>query len=93
MSGGHFDYKQYDISHIIASIQQLIYMNNSKELNQWGDTKGAKYTSETILEFERAVELLQIAETYVQRIDWLVSGDDNEENFHSRLKSDLGAIK
>jgi len=93
MSGGHFDYKQYDISHIIASIQQLIYMNNSKELNEWGDTKGAGYTSETILEFERAVELLQIAETYVQRIDWLVSGDDNEENFHSRLKSDLGAIK
>ena len=27
--------------------------------------------------------------TYTQRIDWLVSGDDGEDSFHSRLKKEL----
>jgi len=27
--------------------------------------------------------------TYVQRLDWLVSGDDGEEDFHTRLRKEL----
>lgn len=28
-------------------------------------------------------------EVYVQRIDWLASGDDGEDSFHKRLEADL----
>lgn len=30
---------------------------------------------------------------YTQRIDWLLSGDDGEESFHSRLKEELDKLK
>lgn len=29
----------------------------------------------------------------MQRIDWLLSGDDGEENFLRRLKKDLGELE
>lgn len=93
MSGGHFDYKQYDISRIYEGIKQLILDNDSLEINGWGDSKGRGYTTETIQEFKRALELLQLAQIYIQRIDWLVSGDDGEDSFHRRLKNDLGEIE
>ena len=37
--------------------------------------------------------LLKKATIYAQRIDWLVSGDDGEESFLSRLKEDLEQLK
>lgn len=33
------------------------------------------------------------AQVYAQRIDWLLSGDDGEDNFHLRLKEDLANLK
>jgi hypothetical protein len=35
---------------------------------------------------------LLLAQIYVQRIDWLVSGDDGEDSFHSRLDADFEAL-
>jgi hypothetical protein len=32
---------------------------------------------------------LHKAQIYVQRIDWLVSGDDSEDSFHQRLAQDI----
>jgi hypothetical protein len=91
MSGGHFDYAQYKIEWMADAIAQLIYENNSEELNQWGDKKGREYTDETISEFRAAVRLLRRAGIYTQRIDWLVSCDDGEDTFHKRLAFDLAA--
>lgn len=93
MSGGYFDYDQYKIAIIADSIEQLIWDNNSEELNEWGDRKSRDYTEETISEFRIAVQMLRRAEIYVQRIDWLVSGDDGEDNLHKRLALDLAALK
>ena len=91
MSGWHFDYDQYKIGYIADSIEQLIYNNNSEELNEYGTKKGRRYTDETISEFRTAVRLLKRAQIYAQRIDWLVSGDDGEDSFHKRLAFDLAA--
>ena len=93
MSGGHFGYKQYDIDTIYQDIKQLIIDNDSDEVNEWGSSKGRRYTDETIVEFKCALEALRLAQIYTQRIDWLVSGDDGVESFHRRLKNDLGEIK
>ena len=85
MSGGHFNYDQYKIGMIADDIQNLIDNNNIK--NEWGYANN--YSEETIAEFRKAIVLLREAQVYAQRIDWLVSGDDGEDNFHERIKSDL----
>jgi hypothetical protein len=89
MSGGHFDYGQYQISTIAETVESLILKNDSNEVGDYGETIGRHYTPETIEEFKKAVALLKVAYTYAQRIDWLVSGDDGEDTFHQRLKNDL----
>ena len=35
------------------------------------------------------IDILRRAEIYAQRVDYLISGDDGEESFHSRLKEEL----
>lgn len=105
MSGGRFDYQQYRMEDIIDSIQEEIdnnikpwYSEDSQyeweqESNKrFFESGGKRYSDETIREFKNAVKYLRIAKTYVQRVDWLLSGDDGEESFHKRLKKELDEI-
>ena len=89
MSGGHFQYKQWEIGHIADEVEQLIIDNDSDELNEYGDIKGYHFSNETIDEFKKALKILRQAHIYTQRLDWLVSGDDGEDSFHRRLKDEL----
>jgi hypothetical protein len=89
MSGGHFNYDQYKIEYIADEVEQLIINNDSEELDEYGSFLGSHFTPETIDEFKKGLLLLRQARIYVQRIDWLVSGDDGEDSFHRRLKHDL----
>jgi hypothetical protein len=54
------------------------------------DLRHYKYPKEVIREFETAIVLLRKAAIYAQRIDWLLSDDDGEESFITRLREDLG---
>ena len=92
MSGGHFQYKQYEFGQIADEIEQIILDNDSEEVNEYGDTKGYGYSPETIAKFKIARMSLLLAQIYVQRIDWLVSGDDGEDSFHGRLDADFEAL-
>ena len=47
----------------------------------------------TFSEFKHGYVLLRLSEIYAQRIDWLQSGDDGEENFHERLAEDIAELK
>lgn len=105
MSGGHFDYNQNRIGYIAESIETLIENNGraktAEELKDevWRgydwyekypeDKFHYRYPDHVIEEFKKGVEILKQAQVYAQRIDWLVSGDDGEESFIKRLKSDL----
>jgi hypothetical protein len=93
MSGGHFDYNQWKIQMIADEIEQLIIDNDSEEKDEWGETKGYHFTEDTIRQFKATVELLKVSYVFVQRIDWLVSGDDGEDSFHRRLKDELEKLK
>jgi len=93
MSGGHFNYEQYRIEHISDEVEQLILNNSNEDVDEYGDRKGTFYSDATIREFEQGLEFLRRAQIYAQRIDWLVSGDDSEDTFHTRLASDLSKIK
>lgn len=100
MSGGKFDYKQYIIGQIADDIQQEIEKSGraktKKELEQEfyysedkPDPNHYRYPDEVLMKFIEAVRLLRKAEIYAHRIDWLLSGDDGEEQFLRRLNQDL----
>ena len=87
MSGGFFDYQQYRLDDMADEIRSLIALNESQTLN-----KKEKYSAETIAKFLEADKVLRIASVMVQRIDWLVSGDDGEESFHERWNEDIKSL-
>ena len=86
MSGGFFDYDQYKISIIADDVEGIIARNTEHEPSE-------QYSTETIAEFKKAVNVLRMAAIYAHRIDWLVSGDDSEDSFHERLHLELGLLK
>ena len=91
MSGGTFDYKQYELSYIADQIEEYIYKNGNDNNHDENTMRLPTYAPMTIEEFRKAVTYLRIAETYAQRIDWLLAGDDSERTFHERIKEDLSA--
>lgn len=82
MSGGHFNGAQFYLRDIADSIDTVIF-----EWEKSGILEG--FSEPTIAEFRAAVELLRRAEVYAQRIDYLISGDDSEATFHTRLRKEL----
>ena len=51
-----------------------------------------EYSPEILVEFENAISIIAKAQIYIQRIDYLLSGDDGEESFIRRLKNDLDKL-
>ena len=98
MSGGRFDYAQYRIADIYTKIEDYVDghpLDEDKYVRKHHHTMPNRYglSKETIKEFKKGIELLKKAQVYAQRIDWLLSGDDGEDNFHLRLKEDLANLK
>ena len=89
MSGGHFDYRQSLLGDIADSIEHLIETNDSEELDDWGSKKGYGFKPETIEKFKETAYLARRLREMIDRVDWLVSGDDGEETFHKRWKDQV----
>ena len=92
MSGGHFEYKQFHIRDIADTIESIV-TGYTMEVIDWQTNEEAplrdSLREETLTEFKKAVEVLRLAAIYTHRIDWMLSGDDGEDNFHERLAEDL----
>ena len=109
MSGGRFEYSQYRLTDVLEIIDREIERNGkpktSEEMKQefyhdseWyekypEDKFHYKYPEEVIEEFKKGLEIIETAQIYMQRIDWLLSGDDGDESFIERLKRDLSKRK
>ena len=108
MSGGHFDYYQWQIDEIANSIEDYIYghsledigyyIQNNEIENEEKDyiiknkhtlPNRCEFSEETIEEFKKGLDIIRKAYIYAQRIDYLLSGDDDEKSFHKRLKEDF----
>jgi hypothetical protein len=89
MSGGHFDYQQSRINDISIAIECQIFSNGKTS----EDGYKTEYSSETIKEFKTAVYQLRKAFIYAQRIDWFLSADDSESDFHERLAEELKILE
>lgn len=83
MSGGAFDYAQYTMGNIASQIEEMLASD---------DDYYKTLSDETKAKFKEAVLMLKKSEAMVQRIDWLVSGDDGEETFHRRWTEELSKI-
>jgi hypothetical protein len=79
MSGGYFDYNQYTLDDVADQVKELVEKNK----NQFN------YKPNTIKKFQETIHFLRRTAEMVQRIDWLVSGDDGEESFHKRWKEEV----
>lgn len=91
MSGGFFDYKQYQIDQSADELQSYIdiYLCDHTDDSSYKP----EFSSETWLKFAECIILLRKAAILLHRIDWLISGDDSEETFHKRLEEDLQNIR
>ena len=103
MSCGHFEYAQYKIADIYNSIEEYLYGRELDECDveeyirdYFLEDNEKKYilqhhhTIPNRYEFsKKAVHILKQAEIYAQRIDWLLSGDDDENLFHERLEEEM----
>ena len=47
------------------------------------------YSDETIEAMKKMLETIKRSQIYLKRIEWLLSGDDGEDNFLTRVKEDL----
>jgi hypothetical protein len=79
MSGGSLDYVSFKIDDAVDEIQEALRVGC--------------FSEETKERFREAVVLLREASVYAHRIEWLFSGDDNEESFHSRLEEELNELE
>ena len=89
MSGGFFDNKDFQIRYIAEDIEKVIQNNNIPDENGYE----CNFTPKTLRKLAEAVKILRLAEIYTHRIDWLMSDDDGEEEFHKALKEEIKNIK
>lgn len=80
MSGGHFDYSQFQIEQAADTLRAYIDRCNTGEADEYGSKY--EYSPKTMERFEECKETLLKAAQMLQRVDWLISGDDGEETFH-----------
>ena len=81
MSGGRFNYIQYRFADIADDMVKIIEEPEDHGLDE-----------EAVAHVQMGIKLLLAAGIYLQRIDWLVSGDDSLEAFKQRLREDLEGI-
>jgi hypothetical protein len=109
MSGGHWDYLQYRFTDVAEDVKKLIENNGKekteRELTEdsWRDSEWYekypedkfhyKYSDEIIEKFKEGLKHIELAHIYMQRLDWLLSGDDGDVSFISRLEEDLKKLE
>lgn len=69
MSGGHFNYIQYQIEDSASEVIKAIRDDHSQLTRQ---------------RFIDCADALEQAANMLQRVDWFISGDDSEETFNQR---------
>ena len=105
MSGGFFDYKEWHINCIAEQIEQEVILSGKpiprKKWEYWQMERFKEHPEEAvnyefpepvIRKMEEAIYALRAAAIYAKRVDYLISGDDGEESFISRIKEELDEL-
>ena len=78
--GGKFNYLQYDIEGAADIIESIL-------------TESLEFSYLTSLRLEQTARALRGASIMLNRVDWLLSGDDGEDTFNERWVKDLQGVK
>jgi len=89
MSGGAFNYEQYKISRIADTIENIIESNSRVIKGLFDDVVPYHYSIETLNKMKIALATLRRAERMATHIDYLISGDYDEEIFYNQWEKDL----
>jgi len=87
MSGGHFDYQQYRLNDIAEELRRTIAKCRQKR--EYYDYYSDKFINDMVDAYHKSKEL----EVILNRIDWVLSGDDSEESYIERLAEDMSEIE
>jgi len=93
MSGGHFDYQQHHLYWMAEEIDELIELNNCTDKNEYDTEIGRHYPDDIITKFKETAYELKRTAAMVHRIDWLLSGDDDEGSFRKRWDKEVPPAK
>lgn len=89
MSGGTYDYIQFRLDEVADDIKKRVRWNEKMRENPSECEEEGCYEDATVEMFKEAVAVIKMAVLYIHRIDWLLSGDDGEEDFRKRLAEEL----
>jgi hypothetical protein len=85
MSGGYFNYNQYILIDMINKLDE-----RKKRIKDYGkdiDVLTIDKSTEDLIEDAKVIA--KLAQIFIHRVDWLLSGDDGPETFKERIKEDL----
>lgn len=77
MSGGYFDYNQFRINDIVERLENI-------DTDEMPDD----------IKFDINILIARLKENFIRvhRLDWYLSGDDEECAYRQRLQSELGEL-
>lgn len=90
MSGGYFDYKQYQINEIVDGLKDALINYDFKDSGENLDIDDIIFIKNLM---EYSIRTLKEQSVIIQRLDWFLSGDDGFESFKRRLHEELDKIK
>ena len=90
MSGGYFEYQDYRLEEMAKTLRSKIALVRQKP--EWEEYPG-NYTEEFLAEMIKAHNDLLALRARLHRLDWVLSGDDGEDTYFSRLPVDLAELK
>ena len=88
MSGSRFGYNQWLLLEMAELIDEDVAENNVPD--ECGYQRDL--SKRTIAILKKTSKILKEASVYVNNIDLLLSGDQDEKSFHKRVKEDLKEI-
>lgn len=89
MSGGHFYTNKFQIIDDADEIAEIVEQNGSTELDRYGDPIGRGYSPDVLERLREAEATLRRAAIMLNRVDYLLSGDDGPESFLDRWDEEL----
>jgi len=82
MSGGHFEYKCFEIVLFAEELDREIQANDDTTVDDWGDTLGNRFEEPTISRLKTSLQIIGLAGRLAKEVEWLYSGDHGEESFN-----------
>lgn len=79
MSGGYWDYIQYQITNPVDSLRTM--------------SENPDYPEDVRQNMRECARQLTEGAIRLQRLDWLLSGDDGVESYRLRLRQDLSKVR